>query len=395
VARRSAAPLITAVAVLSFNLRPALVAVGPLTHQIRDTTDLTPAATSLLTTLPLICFGVFATLAPPLGRRLGLERAIAVALVLLVAGVALRAIPTDLALFIGSAIAGIGIALENVLLPGLIKRDFAGHTGPMMALYSVGLNVGAALAAALTVPIGKALNVGWRPTLALWGVFASASLILWLPQTVRARADPLASAGGAHLPVWRASLAWMVAGLMGCQSLLFYSLAAWLPSLLEDHGMSSSEAGLMLALFAFAGIATSLAVPILAARRPSQHGLVLITATLFLVGLVGLLIAPVSAAVAWMLLLGLGQGAGISLVLTLMVLRCQTAHGAAELSGMAQTVGYLIAALGPLVVGVLHGATGGWTLPVVVLIAVVAAFGATGLPAASDRHLESELAGAG
>jgi MFS transporter, CP family, cyanate transporter len=142
-AQRNAVLLITAIALLSFNLRPALVAVGPLTKQIRAATGLSPAATSLLTTLPLICFGVFSTLAPPLGRRLGLERTIIGALALLVAGVGLRVIPGDVALFAGSVVAGIGIALENVLLPALIKRDFAGHTGPMMGLYSVGLNVGA------------------------------------------------------------------------------------------------------------------------------------------------------------------------------------------------------------------------------------------------------------
>jgi MFS transporter, CP family, cyanate transporter len=391
-ARAGAVVLIAAIAVLSFNLRPALVAVGPLAKQIRGDTGLSSAATSLLTTLPLICFGVFSTLAPPLGRRLGLERAIASALGLLIAGVAVRAIPSNVALFGGSALAGAGIALENVLLPGLIKRDFAGHTGPMMGLYSVGLNGGAALAAALTVPLGKTLHTGWRPTLALWGLFAVVALAAWLPSSLRAHASGSTRVAKTDVPVWRSSLAWSVAMFMGFQALLFYGLVAWVPSLLEDHGMGSSEAGLMLALFAFTGIATSFLVPIQAARRRTQRGLVVMTAALFLTGLIGLLAAPAGGAVAWMIVLGFAQGAGISLALTLIVLRCRTAPAAAELSGMAQTVGYLVAALGPLIVGVLHGISGGWTVPLIVLVAMVAGLVTAGISAAGERYLEDETA---
>jgi CP family cyanate transporter-like MFS transporter len=391
--RPGAVLLIGAITFLSLNLRPALVAVGPLASQIRATTGLTSAATSLLTTLPLICFGVFAMVAPRVGRALGLERAVEFALVLLIAGIALRAAAPTWALFGGSALAGTGIALGNVLLPGLVKRDFHERPGPIMALYSMALNGGATLAAALTVPIGKALNTGWRPTLAFWGVLVVVAAIIWLPETLRTRPEAAPSAVHVHLRVWRSSLAWAVAGFFGFQSFVFYALTAWLPSLLEAHGMGSSEAGLMLALVGFFGIPASFVVPIHAARHRSQGILVVATASLFLVGLLGLLVAPVAAPVVWTIFLGLGQGAGISLALTLLILRCRTAEASAELSGMAQTVGYLIAALGPLTVGVLHGATGAWTVPVIALIVALGPLLITGLTAAADRTLEPEPAG--
>ncbi|WP_051471884.1 CynX/NimT family MFS transporter [Patulibacter minatonensis] len=376
-----------AVALFSLNLRPALVAVGPLAPQLRDDTGLSAASTSLLTTLPLVCFGLFATVAPRLGRRVGLERALLIALALLVGGIALRVVSPVVALFAGSAVAGAGIAIANVLLPGVVKRDFADRTGPMMAVYSVGLNGGAALAAGLTVPLQDALGLSWRGALALWAVAALATAALWLPRALGAAPAPVAASAHAR-GVWRSRVAWAVALFMGLQSLEFYAMSAWLPTLLQDDGTSASTAGLLVALMSVASIGASLVVPVLAARSRRQRGLTAFAAGCFAIGLVGLLVAPSDGALAWVLVLGLGQGTGISLALTLFVLRSRTPEGAGELSGMAQTVGYLIAAGGPLGAGALHDLSGGWTLPLVALLVLLVAMVPAGWRAGADRMLE-------
>jgi CP family cyanate transporter-like MFS transporter len=383
--------LIAGIALLAVNLRPAVVAVAPLTSRIRAGTGLSTAGVSLLTTLPLICFGVFALLSPRLGRRLGLERALGLAIAMLLAGIAVRIVPGDGPLFAGSALAGAGIAIENVLLSGLIKRDLPHRAGVTMGLYSVMLSSGATAAAGLTVPLGRSLHLGWRGSLALWGIPAAVAALVWLPVAVRGHTAPAEGAGRALAAmVWRSRLAWWVAAFMACQSLTFYSLNAWLPTLLQDHGIDATTAGGMLAVFNFTGIAAALTVPSWATRLRSQRGPVALIAGGFLVGLAGLLLAPRAGAWAWMVVLGLAQGAGISLALTLFVLRTRSAPVSAELSGMAQTVGYLIAALGPLSVGALHGVEGGWTAAMLELLAVAIVLGVAGWAAGADRSIEGD-----
>ena len=389
---RRARLLVIGIALLAVNLRPAVVAVSPLTSRIRAGTGLSTAGVSLLTTLPLLCFGLFALVAPRLGRRVGLERALAVAITMLVAGIAVRLIPGDGPLFAGSALAGAGIAIENVLLSGLIKRDLAHRTGVMMGLYSVGLSTGATAAAGLTVPLGSGLHLGWRAALALWGIPALIAGVVWIPVALRGHTPP-ADAPGRTLAaaVWRSRLAWWVAAYMACQSLIFYSLNAWLPTLLQDHGVSATTAGGMLAVFNFTGIAAALTVPSWATRLRSQRRPAAVTAVAFLVGLTGLLVAPGAGAWAWMVVLGVAQGAGISLGLTLFVLRTRSAPMSAELSGMAQTVGYLVAALGPLTVGVLHGLEGGWTAGLLELLAVACVLLVAGWAVGADRAIEGAV----
>lgn len=388
--RWSAALLAAGVAVFALNLRPAVVALGPLTDQLRDDTGLGPTAVSLLTTLPLLCFGLFSTVAPRLARRAGLEPALALAGALLIAGCALRLLPPIATLFLGAGLAGAGIALGNVLLPIVVKRDFPHRTGAMMALYSVMLNIGAAVAAGASIPLEHALHADWRQALALWSVPALLALLLWLPQLLRRPQHVAPAPGVAHARVWRSPLAWAVAVFMGMQSLIFYSASAWLPTLLQDGGMSASAAGAMVAIVSFTGIAAGFTVPLLAARGPAQQGLVLVCAGAFALAVGGLIVAPVAGAVAWAVGIGVGSGAGISLALSFFVARSRTPRGAAELSGMAQAVGYLIAATGPLLVGGLHDATGGWTAPLAVLGAAAVVLLLSGRVAAADRCVEDD-----
>ena len=390
-ARWNTLGLVAGMVAISLNQRPALVAVGALTAQLRADTGLSAAAVSMLTTLPLLCFGAVAALAAPISLRWGMDRTVVVALAVLVVGIAIRLVPSVAALFIGSAVAGIGIAVTNVMLPSVIKRDYPTNVGLMMGVYSLCLNGGAALAAAASVPIGQALHTNWRVALASWGLLTVVALLLWLPRVVSGAGRTDAPTGGS-LRVWRSSLAWAVAAYMALQSLIYYALIAWLPTVFHDAGMSESRAGVMAGIMSATGMVASMVIPIIATRLTNQHALVMVSVLSFTVGLVGLLADPLHGAPLWATLLGIGQGSGIGLSLILFVLRSRSASAAAELSGMAQAIGYLVAACGPLAAGVLHDVTGGWGLSVSALLACTAALMGAGWIAAADRSVEDDLA---
>ncbi|MCZ1007540.1 MFS transporter [Streptomyces lydicus] len=270
VAGRRALYLGTGVVLLALNLRPALVAVSPLVGTIRDDSGMSAAATSLLTALPLLCFGLLAPVAPRLGRRLGMEWSLLGTMALICGGTALRLLDSTVALFAGTLVIGAGIAVANVLLPGLIKRDFPARAGLMTGLYSMSLFGGAALAAGVTVPVQQAAGLNWRATLACWGALAALALVCWLPQTrTRTRVAGAAAQAAAH-PVrglWRDPLAWQVTGYMGLQSLSYYAAAAWLPTMLTDAGMSPGDAGWMLSFSSLLGITGSFLAPVVVGRR--------------------------------------------------------------------------------------------------------------------------------
>ncbi|MCI3928781.1 CynX/NimT family MFS transporter [Streptomyces sp. AN091965] len=378
------------VVLLALNLRPALVAVSPLADVIRDDSGMSATATSLLTALPLLCFGLLAPVAPGLGRRFGMERSLLGTMALICAGTALRMVDSVLALFAGTVVIGAGIAVANVLLPGLIKRDFPGRAGLMTGLYSMSLFGGAALAAGVTLPVRDASGMDWRTTLACWGALALLALVVWLPQ-VRSRTRVAAAAArqAAH-PVrglWRSPLAWQVTAYMGLQSLNYYAAAAWLPTLLQDSGMSAGDAGWMLSFSALLGITGSFVTPVIVGRRLSSALLSTLGALLCAAGYAGVLAAPVGGAYVWMSLLGLGQGAAISLALLFIVQRAPDARHVAQLSSMAQCFGYVLAATGPAILGAVHDASHDWTIPVVVLLVLLVPQVVVGVGAARDRHV--------
>src|SRR6476469_4579654 len=248
--RTAAFLLVTAVVAVALNQRPAVVAVAPVLGELRADTGLGSAMAGLLTTLPVLCFGAFAPVAPRLARRIGLETAVALSLVLLAAGIGLRLLPPLALLYAGSLLAGAAIALANVLLPAYVKREFE-RPGPVMGVYSASLNVGAAAGAALTVPLAHALGVGWRTALGLWLALALAALALWLPVAGTGRAhrtsEPPADDAGSW-PLLRQRLARHVTAYLGLQSVQFYTGAAWLPTLLSDSGVPVREGGLLLGL---------------------------------------------------------------------------------------------------------------------------------------------------
>lgn len=374
--------------VFSANLRGAIVGVSPLIETIRADNHYTAATVGLLTTIPVLCFGVFSPLVPELARRIGIERSIFAALGALILGILLRLLPDTFSLFFGTFIIGAAIAVGNVLLPSLIKRDFPGHVGLMTGLYTMTLSAGAGLAASVVVPLVDATGWGWREVLALMAIPAAVAAALWIPQLrLRNPASGGGLAGLRHLV--GQPLAWWVTLFMGLQSLNYFSLTAWLPAYFVSHGIGEAQAGLLLALANLAGIPGCLLAPILASKARSQLGLILIATGATALALVGVLLFPVALSVPAMLVFGVAQGASLALALLLIVQRASTVSGAADLSGMAQSLGYLLAAIGPFGVGLLRDLTGGWALPMILLLGFLIAQGVFGSLAGRNRTIPS------
>lgn len=373
------------VLLVAVNLRAGVVAVSPVLGELRADTGLSSAGAGLLTTLPVLCFGLFALLAPRLGRRFGVERTTTAALGLLTAALLVRGLPGLPALFAGTLLLGAAIAVSNVLLPALIKRDFPLRVEALTGLYITVMSCGAVLAAGATVPLEEATGLGWRPALALWALPALAAMLTALVLLRRPGGAGAGSAGSAVRGLWRDRVAWQVTTFMGLQSLGFYASLAWLPTIFTDTGLPARTAGLLLAAGSLVSLPASLLAPALATRLRDERLGIALSAALTASGLAGLAVAPGTLPLAWMLLLGLGQGSSIALALTMVGQRSPDAAHAGQLSSMAQGVGYLIAASGPLALGVLHGATGGWGLPLGLLLALVVPQLLAGLGAARPR----------
>src|SRR3954447_10423448 len=357
--RAATVALVAAIVAVALNQRPAVVAVAPVLRDIRADTGMSSALAGLLTTPPVLCFGAFAPAVPRLARRIGLQTAVALSLLLLAGGIALRLLSPVVLLFAGSLVAGAAIAFANVLLPAYVKREFA-RPGAVMGLYSASLNVGAAAGAALTVPLAHALGIDWRTALGLWLVLALAALALWLPVAGTGRAhrtsEPLPSDQGSWV-LLRQPLARQVTAYLGLQSVQFYSVSAWLPTILADAGVPVARGGLLLGFANIVGAGGALLAPAQAGRMRNQRPLLLAVTGSYVVGLGGLLLSPADGTLVWVGAFGLAQGSGFALALTLIVLRSPSPLVAARLGGVAQCLGYLLAALGPLLLGALHDLT--------------------------------------
>ncbi|MEO7350087.1 MAG: MFS transporter [Terrimesophilobacter sp.] len=358
-----------AVVLVALNLRPVIVAVSPVFDTISSELGLTSVLAGLLVTLPVLCFGVLGPLAPLLAARIGFERSLALVLLAIIAGSALRIIPTIPALFGGTLLVGAGIAVGNILLPGLIKRDFPHRLGIMSGLFSMSMAVGATLAAGLTIPVAEAVGWSWNEVLAAWGLFAVLGLACWIPSLWGAR-------GAARMPrtsglaLGRDRVAWWVTIFFGLQSFNFYSTTAWLPTILVGYGYDPVFAGFMLSLVNFVSIVPALVVPLLLERIKNQAAFTILVSLCYLAAVGGFLLLP-GVAVVWMVLLGLAQGAGLGLGLTFIVLRSPDAARATKLSGMAQSWGYLFAAAGPLAMGALYDLTAAWVVPLLLLFVML------------------------
>lgn len=366
---------------VALNLRAALAALPPLVSTIQRDLGLGGAEAGLLTTLPVLCMGVFAPVAQRLAHRVGREATVGWALVLLLAGQLLRLGGAAVAVLLVSTLTvGVGIALAGTVLPGIVKEFFARRSGSMTGLYLLAMMIGASTASALSVPLADAFG-SWQASLAIWSGFALIALGAWLPVVRRVNdrtgADDIVQiverrSGLGPLP-WRSTTTWLLASYLALQSFGFYSQIAWISPAYESRGWSARAAGLLLAVWSIAQLVTGVLGPALADRVRDRRPLVATAVGCNLLGLAGVVAAPTAAPVLWILLLAFGQGGGFALGLVKLVDYAPTPAASARLSALVFLVSYSAASAGPFVFGAVRDATGGFTAPFAVLLAVSAA----------------------
>lgn len=366
--------LLTGLVLVAVNLRTPLASVPPLVPTIEPALGLSGAAAGALTTLPVLCMGVFAPPAHRLAHRLGREATVGVALAVLLVGLLLRlAGSVPQLLFLGALLGGVGIAVAGTVMPGIVKEFFAERSGTVTGWYLGAMMAGATAAAALAVPLATVLG-SWQASLASWSVLVVIALVVWLPLTrrVNEHAGPSVGASARGLP-WRSRTAWLVAGYLTGNSLLFYSLLAWLAPAYEDLGWPAARAGLLLAVFSTLQLVAALTVPAVADRMADRRPLFAVVVGLGLVAVAVLVLAPEAAPWATVAVLGFGLGGGFTLGLVLLVDYAPAPSASAGLSAMAFLVSYSFAAAGPLLLGALRDTSGGFTVPFTVLLVVAVA----------------------
>jgi CP family cyanate transporter-like MFS transporter len=378
---RSRVLLVVGIVAVGLNLRAAVASLPPVFPELQAHLHLGSAAISLLAATPVLCFGVGSAAAPWLSRRFGEERVILGALGVLAAGLALRGLVPGGLLFPGTILATCAIAVMNVVLSGLAKRRWPGRAGMLIGVYLSAMALASMIASTVAVPLYRHSGGSASLTLGVWALPAVAGMLVWLPQFgyVTGGGD---SEAPPRIAVYRQPLAWQVTLFMGLQSLLYYAALSWVPEIFRDRGASPGFAGTLLGLMSLGNLGCSLLVPMLAQRTPGQRWLAVPSVLGLLAGLAGSLYAPLGMAVFWVLVLGASQGAAFGLALYFMVARSPDPVTAASLSGLAQGVGYLLAAAGTLAMGLLHSATGSWNLPGALMLALAVVELGTGLLAA-------------
>lgn len=387
--------LLLGILFIALTLRAPITAVGPIVSNIQQSQGLSGAMIGLLTTLPLLAFAFISPIAPVWAEKIGIEKALFVSMVVLTGAIVLRSLPTTAALFAGTALLGMSIAVANVLLPSLVKRDFNTKVGLVTGLYTVLMNLGGALASGLSIPATEQLHISWQVVLAGSSIIVLLAVVIWLPQlSSKERFQSVRKEKEQHSnPLWRSKIAWLVTLFLGLQSFCFYVNVTWIPEILIDRGMSAADAGWMVSLLLFVSMPATFVFPILAGRRLSQRRFALITAIFFITGYTGLLSGNTTLIPLWMVIIGIASGAGFALAVMFFVLRTSSTAQSARLSGMAQSIGYLLASSGPLMFGLLHDMSHSWTYSLIMIIAVSVIYGIVGLGAGANRLVTGESSG--
>ncbi|HUH46203.1 MAG TPA: MFS transporter [Arenibacter sp.] len=372
---------------LAANLRAPITSVGPIITELSENLSLSPALIGLLTAIPLISFALLSAFAPKVARKTGLEKLLLYSLLVLALGLFIRSSGNVFLLFFGAALIGAAITVGNVLMPAFIKKEFPAKVGIVTGIYLVSMNFTSALAAGFSIRIGEISGIGWQASIGIWGILSLIAFLIWFPQ---ARKAPVLSAQNdnrSHGTLWRSRLAWNIALFMGLQSVLFYSLAAWLPAILQSWGMSADRSGWMLSYIQMAQLPIMLIGPILAARMKNQLLLVWITFILLIAGLAGIIFGKTEYIIPSVISIGIALGLAFTLAMMFMVLRTRNTTESAELSGMSQTVGYLIAACAPPLFGALFSLTQNWYFPLAFLVIAAIILCWVGLSSARDRYV--------
>ncbi len=388
--RKSIFPVL-ALLLLAANLRPALITVGPLVGSIQDATGLSAAAIGLLTSLPILALGVFAPLAN-FGRRVGLERTLALAMFVLCVGILIRSAGTTAALFAGTLILAAGIAVGNVLVPSLIKRDYPERIGFYTTIYVLCLALTAAIATGFAVPLERLLPGGWRSALAIWAIPAGLAALVWVVNSLKARPSPVGVEQTSKISVWRSPLAWFVAAFLGLQSTSFYVVVSWFPRVIQSIGYDPAVAALLVTGFQLVSVASGAALPKFLALREDQRALAVVSSSTIVAGVLGMLLYP-SWTMLWVALAGFGSGVCFPLAIAFIGLRSADHHEAASLSLMAQTMGYTFAAGGPVLFGLAYDLSGGWSVPLLGLVICALLQALTGYKAGQKRTVSEPKPG--
>lgn len=384
--------LISGVLFVAFNLRPAITSIGPLIGMIRDDMGLANWSVAFLTSLPLIAFALMSPIAPKLANKFSNELTLAFGLLVLFVGVCFRSIAIMFFIFLGTLLVGLGIAICNVLLPGVIKEKFPTKVAIMTSLYTTSMSIFATAATGLSVPLAEDLQLGWQKSLLIWGLPAFIGIFLWLyifnKRKRNQKEKTISFYESSKFDIWKDKLAWQIAIFMGLQSLIYYVTISWLPEMLIDFGMKKTTAGLLLSYFQFIGIPTSFIIPIFAVKFKTQRLLATIVNILFIVGVLFIILQPTLwVTIIAMTLIGFSSSANFSLSLTFIAIRAKNARDAAELSGMAQTVGYTLAAIGPIFIGFVFDITQNWYIPLFLLIGITFIIIVVGLSAGQNKYV--------
>ncbi|MFI9176195.1 CynX/NimT family MFS transporter [Streptomyces lincolnensis] len=405
--------VVVAIVLSALNLRPAITSLGALLEEVRDGLGMSGGLAGLLTSMPPLCFALFGGMAPRLARRFGPSAVVCAGMLAITAGLLIRPYAGSTAGFLAaSALALMGIAVSNVLMPVIVKRWFPDRVGSMTGLYSMAVALGTAAAAAVSVPMTDALGGNWQPGLALWAVLAAVAVVPWVPllrdrgaapdargtasTAVKVPASPAGRTpareeAASPVRITRSRTAWALAVFFGLQATAAYITMGWMAQIFRDAGVPASTAGLLLAVTMVMGVPLAFVIPRLASRLPHQGPIVVALGVCGLAGYAGLYAAPAAGAWAWALLLGIANCA-FPLALTMVGMRARTGVGVAQLSAFAQSTGYLISIPGPILVGVLYQSSGGWGLPIALMTGLMIPQMVVGVLAGRNRTVEDEAA---
>jgi CP family cyanate transporter-like MFS transporter len=380
--------LITGIVLVAFNLRPAITSVGPLIGMIKEDVGLAHWSAGLLMSLPLLAFAVMSLIIPKIANRLSNELLLVFGLIILLIGIGIRSISLSFFLFTGTVFVGVGIAIGNVLLPAIVKDKFPKKFGLMTSIYSTSIGLIASLASGISVPLAYGLNLGWQGALIVWGMPAVMAIIVWvyLLKFKQGNQTEIKNERSSDNRIWRSPLAWQVASFMGFQSVLFYVTISWLPEILHDHGMSMETAGWLLSFTQIMGLPTSFFIPVIAGKFRSQMWIAFGLGLCSITGYGGLLFGTSDPIlIISIMLIGISLGGNFPLALTYLGLRTRNARQAAELSGMSQSIGYILAAVGPMFIGYLYDIAHMWTVPLITLIIVSVLVMVFGMSSGRDK----------
>lgn len=379
--------LILGIIFIASNLRAPLTSVGPVLQEISESLALSNLSASLMTTIPLLCFAGLSTFAPHIARRIGIERLLLLSVLILILGLSLRPLGSVSFLMLGVTLIGFSITIGNVLMPAFIKKYFPDHTGLMTGVYSVSMNLSAALAAGFSIPIGQYTDWGWKGSIGIWVVLGILTFFIWMPINAQAKYGIKPVNHFSSSKIWASKMAWSVAMFMGFQSFIFYAIMTWGPQMMMSWGISESQAGWSISYIQLAQLPFTFITPIIASRMKSQQPLIIGIVILILSAFGMLLFFKAEYLLFSCIILGIGTGSAFSLAMMFFVLKTNATSEAAALSGMSQSIGYFIASFGPPIFGYLYDRHQSWHYSIFSLIIVAILILITGLYAAQKKKI--------